>query len=223
MMKKVKTGRLELSLMSDEQLAELAQRADEPDLRAAYAQMLALCREHPQERRWYAPWQIALKTSGVPVGDLGFKGPPADGAVEIGYGVEESHRCRGYATEACQALIEWAFVQENVYVVEAETAADNEISQRVLQKLGFRACGLGAEGPRFEKEKPASGWLAIYMCLGMSVGMCFGVSTANTALGMCLGTCFGMMIGAAMDAAEKKKRAALRTRRTGLVADKQEE
>ena len=105
--------------------------------------------QHPEQWLWYAIWTIARK-DGVPVGDLCFKGFNPDGSVEIGYGILEEHRGRGYATEAVSAAVGWALSQEGVSRVEAETGQENRASQRILEKCGFRPTGtLGEEGPRF--------------------------------------------------------------------------
>lgn len=43
------------------------------------------------------------------IGSVGYKGPPVDGVVEIGYSVVPSWQRRGLATEACRALIQTAW------------------------------------------------------------------------------------------------------------------
>jgi RimJ/RimL family protein N-acetyltransferase len=78
------------------------------------------------------------------VGSGGFKGPPEDGRVEIGYHVREAHRRRGYAEEALRALLAWAFARPEVRDVIAETAADNAASIGLLEKLGFARVGDGS-------------------------------------------------------------------------------
>jgi RimJ/RimL family protein N-acetyltransferase len=78
---------------------------------------------------------------GVLVGSGGFKGPPEDGGVEIGYHVREPHRRRGYASEALHALLNWAFAHAEVDEVVAETSPDNIPSIRLLEKLGFVRVG----------------------------------------------------------------------------------
>jgi RimJ/RimL family protein N-acetyltransferase len=72
------------------------------------------------------------------VGDAGFKGPPQDGEVELGYSVVPPHRRRGYATEAARALVDWALGQPGVERVVAETEPENAPSQRVLELIGMR-------------------------------------------------------------------------------------
>jgi RimJ/RimL family protein N-acetyltransferase len=70
------------------------------------------------------------------VGSVGYKGPPAEGVVEIGYSVVPSYRRQGLATEACEALIESAWAR-GAHVVIAHTLEGLEPSIGVLRKLGF--------------------------------------------------------------------------------------
>ena len=104
-------------------------------------------------------------------------------------------------------MLDWAFCQKDVYVVEAETLAYNAASQRVLTKLDFKPTGtLGEEGPRFRREKQMAHMSVVYMMLGMCCGMSLGVSTGNMATGMVLGMAVGFMLGTAVDSSEKKHR-----------------
>ena len=216
MMKKepiLKTKRLVVAPMSDNELHDLIDKTAGEDLKQAYGEMLRGCEAHPDERLWYTAWKICLKESGEEIGSAGFKGAQTNGAVELGYGINSEFEGKGYAAEAARALIDWASSQETVFFVEAETAPDNAASLRVLEKLKFQPDGEGAEGPRFLLEKPASAWMSMYMCIGMSFGMCFGVSFDKIGLGMCIGMPIGLCIGLSLDAADKKKRNALKAKR----------
>jgi RimJ/RimL family protein N-acetyltransferase len=72
------------------------------------------------------------------IGDGGFKGRPNDrGEVEVGYAIIEAYRGQGYATEAAQAFVDWAFTHPDVNAVLAETFHDGLASQRVLCKVGM--------------------------------------------------------------------------------------
>ena len=125
------------------------------ELKKAYTEMLEGCLEHPKEWDWNAMWVIENE-DGTHIGDLCFKGFEAGKNPEIGYGINDEFRGRGYATEATKLALEWAFSQPDVKAVEAETDPDNIASQRVLAKCGFKATGtVGEEGPRFivYKEK----------------------------------------------------------------------
>ena len=85
--------------------------------------------------------------AGLPelIGAGGFTGPPESGRVEIGYHVRAGHRRRGYAAEAVQALLEWAFGHPELEEVVAEAAADNGASIGLLEKLGFARVGPGSQ------------------------------------------------------------------------------
>ena len=136
--------------MQEQMEAFIAAEAD-AELKKAYTEMLEGCLRHPDQWQWYAMWMIELR-DGTHIGDLCFKGLGANGTVEIGYGILEEYQGRGYATEAVDAAVTWALQQPSVTRVEAETAPDNRVSQRVLEKCGFLPSGtIGEEGPRYFK------------------------------------------------------------------------
>lgn len=206
----VKTKRLVLSPLSDEALEALMNAQPDEDSRQPYREMLEGSRTHPENRLWYTAWSMAKKDApDRPLGDLCFKGPQVKGGVEIGYGIQPEYEGQGYTTEAAQALIDWAFAQDDVYRVYAETEPNNRASQRILEKLGFSPCGEGEEGPRFQLDNESPSWLAVYMCIGLSVGLSIGSFTDHISIGMCLGLCFGCALGTALDAAARRRRQAV--------------
>ncbi len=72
------------------------------------------------------------------IGHGGFKSKPDDkGVVEIGYAITQEHRRCGLATEACGAMIDWAFSHSHVQCVTAETFPDLLPSIGVMKKLGM--------------------------------------------------------------------------------------
>ena len=122
-------------------------------LREAYTEMLNGAIAHPRQRAWYAMWMIELR-DGTHIGELCFRGVSPDGAVEIGYGIDERYQDRGYATEAVSAVTAWAAQQGGITRVEAEAEDENIASLRVLEKSGFVPNGeRGEEGPRFVWKK----------------------------------------------------------------------
>lgn len=80
---------------------------------------------------------LVERDTGLVVGSIGLFWPPADGVLEIGYGVVASRRGRGYAPEATQALTEFAFTAPEVHTVTADVELSNPASVRVLEKAGF--------------------------------------------------------------------------------------
>lgn len=203
----LKTKRMLLRPMSMERLEQKIQEDRDPEMRKAYREMRDLCLKNPEAYLWAIPWEMILKSNHTPIGDLCFKGTPKKGTVELGYGLEKEYEGQGLMSEAVGAMLDWAFGQENVYAVEAETDPDNLASQRILGKYKFVPCGQGEEGPRFRREKPVLSWLTIYLCFGLPIGLVLGVLMSHPILGMCTGMAFAACLGVAMDAAEKKRRA----------------
>ncbi|MFI9308128.1 GNAT family N-acetyltransferase [Streptomyces triculaminicus] len=80
---------------------------------------------------------IIERDSGLVVGSTGLFWPPADGTLEIGYGIVPSRRGRGYAPEAARALAGFALTSTDVRTVFATVELSNPPSVRVLEKAGF--------------------------------------------------------------------------------------
>lgn len=89
------------------------------------------------------------------VGSCGLGRRPS-GAVEMGYWISRPHWGQGFATEACEALIDIARTLA-LPSLEGSHFVDNPASGRVLEKLGFEPIGIVA--PRMScargKEVPA--------------------------------------------------------------------
>jgi [ribosomal protein S5]-alanine N-acetyltransferase len=100
--------------------------------------------EHPNGHAW----GTRLFVSGDPpelVGWGGFKGPPSDGVVEVGYEIAEARQGRGLATAATNAMVAEAFADDRVTTVIAHTLPERNASNRVLEKVGFTYAGAADE------------------------------------------------------------------------------
>ena len=94
--------------------------------------------QEPHNYMWHNFWLLIRKSDRVVVGSADFKGiPNENNEVEIGYGLGKQHEHNGYMTEAVKAMCEWAFMQDGVTSVIAETDLDGFASQRVLARCGF--------------------------------------------------------------------------------------
>jgi ribosomal-protein-alanine N-acetyltransferase len=117
-------------------------------------------RKHPAAVGW-TKWYFAERLPGdrlVLVGNGGFKGMPSgDGTVEVGYSILPAHQRRGFATEAVQALVAWAFAHKDVQRVIAHTYPELSASIGVLRKAGFTAIRQGETSEpgtmRFERRR----------------------------------------------------------------------
>jgi ribosomal-protein-alanine N-acetyltransferase len=110
------------------------------------------------------PWGTRFFVTGDPrelVGWGGFKGPPRDGVVEVGYEIAYARQGRGLATAATRAMVSEAFADERVSAVIAHTLAEHNASNRVLEKVGFEFDGEAQEDGetvwRFRLVRSASG------------------------------------------------------------------
>jgi len=92
--------------------------------------------EQNGEQRPFGYYQIRRQSDGLAIGGVGFKGPPDDGVVEIGYGLVPSARGHGYATEALATLVQIA-AGLGMTTIRADTDLDNVASQRTLEHAGF--------------------------------------------------------------------------------------
>ena len=89
----------------------------------------------------WGPLQMRRLADGMAIGGVGCKGAPDDrGRVEIGYGLAESARGQGYATEAVLGLLDW-LAQGGVSEVVAECDPGNAPSIAVLRRCGFEPPG----------------------------------------------------------------------------------
>jgi len=95
---------------------------------------------NPESTRW-GPRLFVCDDPPVLVGWGGFKGPPQEGAVEIGYAVAPGWRGRGVASAAVRALLDEAWAAPGVEAVRAHTLAEANASVRVLETAGFARDG----------------------------------------------------------------------------------
>jgi ribosomal-protein-alanine N-acetyltransferase len=94
---------------------------------------------YPEKYLWYTDWELVLKSANTSVGGMGFAGyPNENGEAEIGYMIDGNHHNKGFATEALQTMITWAFTHQFVKAIIVHTYADNLPSRRLLDKCGFK-------------------------------------------------------------------------------------
>ena len=110
--------------------------------------------DQPEHEGWSA-WYWVLRTARTLIGMSGFKSRPVGGAVEIGYSILPEFQNRGLATEALEAMVNWAF-SHGANCVFGETLPELVASQRVLLKNGFTRVPTSSEPGviRFERRCP---------------------------------------------------------------------
>jgi [ribosomal protein S5]-alanine N-acetyltransferase len=101
----------------------------------------------PQAEPWLVRAVILREPVRMMIGHAGFHGQPGvngkqdPDAVELGYTIFEPHRGRGYATEAAQALMDWASAEKGMHRFIASVAPTNAPSLAIVEKLGFVQTG----------------------------------------------------------------------------------
>ncbi len=83
-------------------------------------------------------WVMIDKANKCIVGDFCFKNEPNDQAeVEIGYGVYERFRNKGYMSETIEAMVAWSRQCKEIRYLTAVTLKSNRASIVVLKKNNF--------------------------------------------------------------------------------------
>jgi RimJ/RimL family protein N-acetyltransferase len=138
----METRSLNLVLQKREEVLAMVDAMSPEERAQVSADWLARVHSSTAPDPWTHGFTLVHRGSGTAVGTCGFKGPPAaDGVVEIAYGVNPNHQGKGYATEAAEALVRFAFSDARVRMVQAHTLPEAGASTRVLTKCGFRFTG----------------------------------------------------------------------------------
>lgn len=104
---------------------------------AIFEYSLKKLEEAPYSQPWWS-YLIIHQADNTLIGTCGYKGPPTDGTVEIGYEIALPYRRRGLATEVAGLLRQNATEKPEIRLVQAHTLANPNASTRVLEKNGFQ-------------------------------------------------------------------------------------
>ncbi len=99
----------------------------------------------------YYDWAVILKDErgreGTMIGTCGFTSFDfPNNSAEIGYVINPAYRNRGYATEAVNRVLRFAFEELELNRVQARYIIGNDVSRRVMDKSGFRFEGVCRAG-----------------------------------------------------------------------------
>jgi RimJ/RimL family protein N-acetyltransferase len=89
-------------------------------------------------QRGFGLWLAERREDGVPIGMCGLIKRDALPDIDLGFAFLPAFRGNGYAFEAAQAAIDFAWRRLGLARVVAITAPDNDDSVRLLERLGFR-------------------------------------------------------------------------------------
>ncbi len=109
-------------------------RTDADSIRADLAMMASRA---PGEPGW-VQFTVEVRETGALIGDVGLSPADEPDVVKIGYTIAPEYQGLGYATEAVNALIAYAFDSLGADVVRAYASALNLPSHRVAERVGMR-------------------------------------------------------------------------------------
>ena len=117
-----------------------------------YRYALSEIDRQPEAEKWHCLWEILHPEEKRRIGGILFKGPPENGETEIGYGIDEALRGKGYAPEAVTRAIRGAF-ENGANTVVAKINPGNHASRRVLEKVCMREYRKIGKMPCFRIDK----------------------------------------------------------------------
>ncbi|MDP5275397.1 GNAT family N-acetyltransferase [Chengkuizengella axinellae] len=136
----LETQRLNLIACTEDYVSNLS--VEEYEMGPHIELHLLELKNSPSNKGW-GVWFVINKENDMIIGDVGFKGKSnSENAVEVGYGIIPSAQGKGFATEAVEAIIKWAFSTDEVMKINAECLDDNLASIKVLEKLQMNRIGI---------------------------------------------------------------------------------
>jgi RimJ/RimL family protein N-acetyltransferase len=99
-----------------------------------------------EREKWYenlpadARFFFIEKKDGTKIGTIAHF--PTARLMEIGYVLVPNERKKGYCTEAAMIMVDYLFLSKDIVRVQARTDVRNMVSQKVLEKVGFKKEGI---------------------------------------------------------------------------------
>ncbi len=164
----METSRLILRHWKSEDLQSYAELCADNHVMRYFVSPLTFQESHEQmsiiqnlitERGW-GFWAVELKSTGQFIGFVGLhyqdenSGIPNAPFVEIGWRLASKYWGKGYAPEAAEKALEFAFDNLNSTVVYAFTTKQNLPSQKVMTKLGMTDTKQDFNHPKVEPGHP---------------------------------------------------------------------
>ena len=100
---------------------------------------------HDRETKRAEQFALVEAATGALIGVAGLRLAKGQKTGELGYWLGRTYWGQGFALEATRRLVEWAFAGLPLGHISATVAADNDVSEAVLGRLGFHQSGKGAK------------------------------------------------------------------------------
>lgn len=102
-----------------------------------YEMALAWLETHASERALNTAFRFGVQKDEYLIGCVDVAGVD-DGLGELGYWFDPAYAGKGYALEAAEAVLCFAFEKLNLRTLSAFHASDNTASRKLLSRLGFK-------------------------------------------------------------------------------------
>lgn len=143
------TDRLLLRRWTDADRAPFAELNSDPEVMRHFPALLsgeqsdALAErlDRAFDERGYGLWAVERRDTAQFIGFTGLlampKGVPGEAGVEVGWRLARAHWGQGFATEAAQAALAFAFDELALEQVNSITAVGNSPSRAVMERIGM--------------------------------------------------------------------------------------
>jgi hypothetical protein len=208
----VRTRHLKIKLVPVEELnKKLIVCTDEQEKREL-TRIISECEEDPENKPWYAPWDIVLKEDeSKKIGSFSFNGTDELKAVSFTSEMDETYKRLGYFKEACGAMAEWAFLYD-IYFLDTLVDDDDLSSLNFFKSIGFKENGKSELSVVMTKEK-APGYLSTFLCVGLMIGIAASVPVSKHLYGAVAGSIAGALAGYIMDLNKNREKNSYRKER----------
>ncbi|KKW75592.1 GCN5 family acetyltransferase [Acinetobacter sp. AG1] len=171
-LKVIETARLILRQWQPEDYASFAQMSKNPQVMQYFPKLLTRTESDAFinkvraiiELQSWGFWAVELKSNHQFIGFVGIHSQPTQFSfspcIEIGWRLDQAYWGKGYATEAAQSVLDFAFRELNFEKIVSFTSLENLRSQMLMQKLGMIKVG-EFQHPALVKDHPLS-WHVLY-------------------------------------------------------------
>ena len=162
----LETNRLVLRQWKATDLAVFAELNADPEVMAYFPNTLSQdqsdavahkCKSFIAKKGW-GFWAVELKSTKEFIGFVGLYEPdddlPCSPCVEIGWRLLKQHWGNGYATEAANTSLDYAFNTLNLDQVVSFTAVSNKPSRAVMERIGMQNSQQNFMHPALAKSHP---------------------------------------------------------------------
>jgi len=175
----IETARLRLRQWQAEDYASFAAMGTNPQVMEYFPKLLTRAESDAMidkmksiiETQGWGLWAVELKNNQQFIGFVGLHDQPTQFSfspcVEIGWRLDQAYWGQGYAPEAAQGALAFAFDQLKLAKVVAFTTLENAKSQAVMRKLNMKKVS-EFQHPALATEHPLS-WHVLYEILKADV------------------------------------------------------